>query len=216
MFSCHSPKRLGRPSRDEAERISDHVLDTAARLFAERGYAATSIAAIASAAKVGKHTVYRRYPDKSDLFRAVVHRKADQILIGGLEDRTEPRSNLEALRALAHRAALAAVSPDMLSIYQLTVGEAKQFPELASIVMRVEGDRLIGRIAELVAGAQADGDLADGDPVFIARFLIDGVTSFLFHHCLAGQPFTLEEVAAHVDQSWRLFLHGAAARPLSE
>lgn len=212
MFSCPTNRKLGRPSRDEAERISDHVLDTAARLFAERGYAATSIAAIAAAAKVGKHTIYRRYPDKSDLFRAVVRRKADQILTGGLSDGAEPGAAIEQLRLLVHRAAIAAVSPDMLSIYQLTVAEATQFPELASIVMRVEGDRLIGRVAELVEGAQRDGELTPGDPVFIARFLVDAVTSYLFHHCLAGQPFTLDEVGEHVEKSWQLFLRGAAAR----
>jgi AcrR family transcriptional regulator len=212
MFSCPNTRKLGRPSRDEAERISDHVLDTAARLFAERGYAATSIAAIATAARVGKHTIYRRYPDKSDLFRAVVHRLADRILTGEVDGQTDPGSHLDQLHALVHRAAMAAVAPDMLSIYQLTVSEARQFPELASIVMRVEGDRLIGRLAELIAGAQADGALAPGDPTFVARFLIEGVTSYLFHHCLAGQPFTHVEVRDHVEQSWQLFLHGAAGR----
>lgn len=212
MLSLQDPRKLGRPSRDQAERISDHVLDTATRLFGERGYAATSIAAIAAAAKVGKHTIYRRYPDKRDLFRSVVRRKAEEILVG--DEMHEPAAGpLDTLQALMHRAAKAAVSPDMLAIYRMTVGEARQFPELASIVMRIEGDRLVAHIAALIAAAQRRGELAEGDPEFIARFLIDGVTSFLFHHALAGQAFTGADVTEHVERCWQLFLRGAAPRP---
>lgn len=212
MFSCSTTRRTGRPSRDEADRISTTVIETAARLFAERGYAATSIAAIASEARVGKHTIYRRYPDKSDLFRAVVHRLADQVLAGDVADQPAELSHLDQLHALVHRAAHAAVSPQMLAMYRMSVAEGQHFPELAAIALRVEDDRFIGHLAELIAGAQAAGDLAPGDPAFIARFLVAGVTGYLFEYCLAGHDVPPEDVETHVERSWRLFLHGAAEK----
>lgn len=211
MLSCPNIRRLGRPSRDEADRISDTVIDTATRLFAERGYAATSIAAIASEARVGKHTIYRRYPDKSDLFRAVIQRLADQVLSDEPEETGEGLSSLSRLHALVHRAAQVALAPNMLAIYRMTIAEGQHFPELSDIALRVENDRFISRLSELIAGAQEEGALGPGEPAFIARFLIAAVTGYLFEYCLAGNSVTPEETADYVERSWALFLHGAGA-----
>jgi AcrR family transcriptional regulator len=48
------------------------VLDAAEELFTDPGYAATAIDAIASRAGVTKGAVYHHFPDKAQLFRAVV------------------------------------------------------------------------------------------------------------------------------------------------
>src|SRR5258708_39045543 len=60
----------GRPTREEALRRDARLLDVATILFMERGFARTSIGAVAEATRVSKPTVYARYHDKRDLFAA--------------------------------------------------------------------------------------------------------------------------------------------------
>ena len=60
MKSAHD-KRIGRPQQREAQALIARILETAARLFKEQGYAATSIEQIASLSGSGKQTIYRRF-----------------------------------------------------------------------------------------------------------------------------------------------------------
>ncbi|MEY8013750.1 TetR/AcrR family transcriptional regulator [Mycobacterium servetii] len=57
-----------------AEQTRQALLDAAAAAFAERGFAATSIADIAATARVTKGAVYHHFPDKRALFEAVLNR----------------------------------------------------------------------------------------------------------------------------------------------
>jgi AcrR family transcriptional regulator len=65
----------GRP-RDEAlqSRRRGEILDAAAPLFAERGFANTDVQVLADLLQVGKGTIYRYFPSKADLFLATVER----------------------------------------------------------------------------------------------------------------------------------------------
>ena len=62
----------GRPTRAEAERRHAALLETAMRLFLERGYEPVSVEEIAKQAGVAKRFFYARYADKSALFVAAV------------------------------------------------------------------------------------------------------------------------------------------------
>ncbi len=61
-------RRLGRP-RDA--RVDAAVIDATRSLLAERGFAATTVEAIATRAGVGKATIYRRWPTREALLVAV-------------------------------------------------------------------------------------------------------------------------------------------------
>src|SRR6201999_199640 len=63
---------MGRPSREEAERIGDAILDAATEMFLAEGYGATSIEALAQRLRISKRTFYHRFKDKAELFEAVV------------------------------------------------------------------------------------------------------------------------------------------------
>src|SRR5262245_10111077 len=68
-------KKMRRPSDETlwASRQSE-ILDTAARLFAEHGYAETDTQLLADELGVGKGTLYRYFPSKQRLFLAAVDR----------------------------------------------------------------------------------------------------------------------------------------------
>jgi AcrR family transcriptional regulator len=203
-------RRLGRPSREDALRLSDQVLAAAARLFAERGYAATSIAAVASEARVGKHTIYRRFPDKAELFRAVVQEKGNELL--GLDDTAEPAPGqaLAMLRRQVERVARAIATPDCLWIYRLIVAEGERFPELRGIIMKYDEDPLADRCGYLIARCQQEGSLGPGDPTDLANILLDLVATSLLHRRLASDETIGDaQVDAALERGWRFFLRGA-------
>jgi AcrR family transcriptional regulator len=62
------------------ERRRPLVMDAALRLFVEHGYRGTSMEGIAAAAGVTKPVVYRCYPNKQELFRALLEREEQRLL----------------------------------------------------------------------------------------------------------------------------------------
>src|SRR2546423_10220421 len=67
--------RGGRPTKSAAIERDQRLIDVATRLFLDRGYDATSLDAVAEAARVSKPTVYARYGDKRGLFAEVLRRE---------------------------------------------------------------------------------------------------------------------------------------------
>jgi AcrR family transcriptional regulator len=62
----------GAPITDRGRRTRDNLLDAGRRVFEERGYVATRMSDIASAAGVSHGTVYTWFDDKEALLRAIV------------------------------------------------------------------------------------------------------------------------------------------------
>lgn len=60
---------VGRPRNPNVDRA---ILDAAQDLLLERGYAGTTVAAVAERARCGKSAIYRRWPGKADLVVAAV------------------------------------------------------------------------------------------------------------------------------------------------
>lgn len=59
---------MGRPTLEESRELGEQVIKAALALFLEKGYDATSMEGIASAAGISKRTLYARYTDKRTLF----------------------------------------------------------------------------------------------------------------------------------------------------
>jgi AcrR family transcriptional regulator len=72
------PATTQRAERVDAQRNRQNVLETADRLFAERG-AAVSLNEIATAAGVGAGTVYRHFPTKDALLATVLDQRLGQL-----------------------------------------------------------------------------------------------------------------------------------------
>lgn len=68
-------RKRGRPVDDELwDRRREEILDAAAQLFAEWGYAGADTQELADRLGVGKGTIYRYFPSKRDLFLATADR----------------------------------------------------------------------------------------------------------------------------------------------
>ena len=76
MISPTATRTAGRLRSSEADQA---ILQTTLRLLVEQGYDAMSMEGVASAAGVGKTTIYRRYPGKRELVVAAVSSLAASV-----------------------------------------------------------------------------------------------------------------------------------------
>lgn len=106
------PRR--RPTQERAKATREHILDTAARLFGERGIAATSTNRIAAEAGLSIGTVYRYFSDRSVMVEELLQRLLDSI----------ERRFTQRLSTLRHESFEAVVSDILHSITDELVGNA--------------------------------------------------------------------------------------------
>lgn len=108
----------------------DRILAVAAGLFAKHGFNGISTRDIAASAGVREVTVYRHYPTKRDLYRAVLESELSKIHLRG--------------DALAHIAAAPDISSVVNRIYGLIATMLGQSPELIRLIqftsLEVSGD----------------------------------------------------------------------------
>lgn len=125
-------RRRGRPSRAEAERRVQHLLDVAAAVFIEEGYHAATMEGIAQAAGFWKQAIYQRYGDKRTLFAAVVKRLAE------LQPEKFPKDDdlplEEGLQRRVRYMLNATLEPEGQAVYKLFIRNGHHFPELVAII----------------------------------------------------------------------------------
>ena len=119
----------GRP-RDLLKR--DAILDAATELFYERGFAATSMEAVAERAGVSKMTVYSHFPDKPALLEASFERNIGAIRLPELSDGADLPASLETLVAFGERLVAFLTRPEIVKGGRLMAAAAADHPALAA------------------------------------------------------------------------------------
>ena len=139
-----------RPLRRDAERNRQRILQTAHRVFADRGLD-VSLDEIAQHADVGVGTVYRRFPTKEALVEALFEQRLQAVVAVGREALADP-DPWRGLITFFERAS------DMLAndrgLREVTLGTRYGREHVSDL-----RDSLQPIVTELVARAQADGRL---------------------------------------------------------
>lgn len=118
----------GRPRREDSERKIAQLLDRAAEMFAQEGYARTSMAALAEAAEIGKPTIYAHFGSKSKLFAMVVAHILDNHLVA--VESVEAEDAEVALKKQLSSILASSLEPMFLGLFRLLLSEAHKFPEI--------------------------------------------------------------------------------------
>jgi AcrR family transcriptional regulator len=137
-----------RPLRADAQRNHDRIIAAAGDAFAEHGLEA-SMEEIARRAEVGPATLYRRFPGKQELLRAVLDARLSEIepLIAAAAAQEDSWQGLLA----GMRALLDAQARNMALVQVLA-----QAGEL-TMLKRELGERIFEPLGALFVRAQADG-----------------------------------------------------------
>lgn len=138
--------------RADAERNRTKILETAARLFAERG-AEVTLNEIAHEAGCGVGTVYRRFPDRGSLLEALSEQKLEWVE-GTIAAVAALPTVRETFRQLMMGAAEARASDRGLF--------AVLFPENSSTEVGAQFFRLLHSWDDLVERARAEGIVRPG------------------------------------------------------
>jgi AcrR family transcriptional regulator len=158
----------GRPTRDQASALADHIVDAATRLITKNGYQATSIDAIAREAGVAKRTLYSRFAAKEDLLVAVLRRLVNDVVPALRID--EQRAPLKArLEAFGADLLDCSSGPTATAWRRLIMAELVHVPDLAALVRRETVDIIDGFVGDLLQDAVDRGELPAIDIPFAAR-----------------------------------------------
>lgn len=198
----------GRPKSrsDEAER--ERITAGALGLFLASGYAGTTMDAVAARCGVSKRTLYRLFPGKTDLFRAMVadHRRSMLALPRATAD--EPLD--EALAAIFRLDIDAAQDQGRMAFVLLAVAEAERFPEIGE-ALRLEGaDASRRMLASWLETQQQAGRLRPFPPEAAARMLMDMIFSVQARRFPGDRELDRAERITHARQCIDLFLNGLA------
>jgi AcrR family transcriptional regulator len=203
-------RRGGRPSRADAEKLVDRIVDAATELFFTLGYGATTIEAVARRARVSKRTFYHRFDDKPALFSAVVQRTIKRLRPPADVPLLQGKNLAETLRRLANLVLRAALSPPAIALHRLIVAESSRFPDLAAIVTHQgASEEAIRLISGVLEGEARAGNLTLDSPTFAAQQFLHMIIAVPQRRAMGlGMPMTAADVDAWARDVVNLFLNG--------
>lgn len=206
--------RGGRPTKQAAEELGQLILDTAARLFSEQGFAATTMEQVAGACGAGKDTIYRRYPSKAALFTALMDQLRARVVAEMEAAMSGDGEPLERLRAYARKMLAINLRPELMALNRVALAEA--VPAGGVHAPAAGDDPLMIRFASLVREAQAKGQIAAGDPLFIAEQILYATSIKPMIRTMLGDPHfaDLDRQERYFMQAWDIALSGLARRPM--
>jgi AcrR family transcriptional regulator len=153
----------------------DEILAIAAQLFAERGFAATTVREIADASGILSGSLYHHFDSKESMVDELVHEMLDRVLAADRRIVAAGDAPEVALRALVHEA-FAAIATDRATV-AVMVNEWNlfvTFPRFAYLRdIEEETERLWVSVIE--RGAESGAFRRDLDPWMLYRMMRDSI-----------------------------------------
>jgi TetR/AcrR family transcriptional regulator len=190
----------------------EQILEAAAALFARRGFAGTTTREIAAAVGVSETLLFRHFPTKEQLYRAILE---SRVPAAGLERwfaklrRIADTRDDEALFSTIATDILRSYH-DQLTYHRLVLFASLEENELAGIAHAKHTMPLGAFLREYVVQRQAEGAFRRMRPEALVQVLLSIPAQFAQWKALGVNPFGLSErdVAAQV----RTILHGCLER----
>ncbi len=194
------------------------IIDAAIAAFLERGYDSVTMDAIAEASSVSKQTVYAHFRNKEALFVGLV-----ETMTRSAGDRVHlehPRATSHAelravLRDTLRRQLDIVLTPPLLRLRRLVIGEHTRFPSLGKALAEEGPQRAIRNLGSMLADAHTDGLLHVPNPTVAATQLNWLVMGGPINDAMLIGDDTIptpRQRTSHLDRCLDLFLAGYAPR----
>lgn len=205
---------LGRSAR---KRVA--ILSAATDVFLEGGYLGTNVDAIAAGSGVSKQTVYKHFGSKEALFIAIVASMTSDA--GDLVVRETPEPDDSAdlagyLRAYADKQLTVVLTPRLMQLRRLVIGEVSRFPDLAKVLYERGPQRALTRLTAVFERLAARGLLTIEDPSVAASHFNWLIMADPLNRAMLLGDDAIPAAAAlrrHVAEGVRVFLAAYATRP---
>ena len=205
-------RRAGRPDQQASEELARHIIATAARLFIDQGYAATSLEQVAAAAGCGKQTLYRRFASKEGLFTEVINSQGHKLLVIAEAAETTCSDPIEALNESCRLLFDFALQPDMVRLHRILVAEVGRFPNLGEFVLESCMGPFNALLKRQLQASVDAGRFQTVDLELTHALMTSVMTGWPIQHALLGRaPFETPQARdAYFEAAWSLFIRGAA------
>jgi AcrR family transcriptional regulator len=141
---------------NRSDRKRRAILDAATEVFLRHGYLGTNMDEVATLSGVSKQTIYKHFSSKEALFVEIVSsmtNAAGDTVHNDIETLDDP-ARLEAfLVDYAQRQLTVVLTPRIMQLRRLVIGEVGRFPELARVLYERGPKRALGMLATLFATA---------------------------------------------------------------
>lgn len=183
-----------------AARRRARLVDIAREAFFRDGYGATSMSGIAAIAGGSKTTLWTYFPSKEELFAAVCDDLCERYgrALTVPIDPGEPIA--DQLRLFGSALLDTVLSPPMINLQRLVIGEAARFPEMARLFFERGPARGKSRLAAMVSEAMKRGELRTADPALAASQFVGLLQARSWHWLLLGlvEEYSTDERGAEV------------------
>jgi AcrR family transcriptional regulator len=183
-------------SRSERRRqeTADRIAEAAARLFGERGFAATTVSDICERADVARQTFFNHFASKQELVEELARRGHD-FYLEALEAATREGRNTAERLALLFR-----------GIHESSAAMGPMHRDLVSEVVRaihgpsdpVRMGSLQRALEKLLRRGRAEGDVSRQHPLEDQVTLVFGAQQYLTFQWLHGTDFPIAERSARL------------------
>jgi AcrR family transcriptional regulator len=203
IIQCADPATLRRKA----------FIDAARSAFFCHGYAGTTMSSIASAVGGSKTTLWTYFPQKEDLFSAVVD---DIVVQYGQALSIELPLNEDVMTVLRRFATVlmdTLLSEPIIALYRLVTSEAERFPHLAEL-FHARGPRLgKARLARYLEQKMKQGALRRGNAMIAVQQFTGLCQSGVYQKALLGlaggqdrrqRAMDIDAALDSFERAWRL------------
>lgn len=166
-----------------AEDRREQIIEVAVRLFSQKGFRGTTTKEIAMAAGVNEAIIFRHFATKSDLYTAIMDRKACsaeiQAMQNALKEAMEAGDDRQVFETLAFHA-LEFHERDDAAI-RLLFYSALEGHELADMIFRNHISKTQRQLADYVRKRIADGAFRRVDPMIAVRGFMGMIINHVMH-----------------------------------
>ena len=203
----------GRPQVRPDDETRQIIYEAARHEFADGGYAATSIEAVARRAGVSTRTLYRLIPNKASLFDGMVTDRLDRTLASVDLNAIDHAEIEEALYAALMACAELTLDEEVIALQRMVLQEAGKFSDIAGMFYRNGIQRITAALADWLRVQQKRG-LIDLDDIEEAAGMLLGMVASAPRRAamFGGVPLPpRSQIEARVRRCAALFLRGCQA-----
>jgi len=203
----------GRRQRRRLEN-ADRLLAAARQLFAQQGFAATTVEAITEAADLGKGTFFNHFPSKEHVFLALVEKQVGKLAAAA--QGYDPQASIrEQVRRVAHQIAAEWRHSQWLlrTMFATLLGSAELTAALQSLLTRGRG-HMVALMREGQRRGELRRDISAADLIRTVQQVMLGTQ--LIWSLQPPERGRLPDLLARIDQAldllWAGLQSGAASR----
>ena len=203
----------GRPQVRPDDETRQIIYEAARHEFADGGYAATSMEAVARRAGVSTRTLYRLIPNKASLFDGMVTDRLDRTLASVDLNAIDHAEIEEALYAALMACAELTLDEEVIALQRMVLQEAGKFSDIAGMFYRNGIQRITAALADWLRVQQMRG-LIDLDDIEEAAGMLLGMVASAPRRAamFGGVPLPpRSQIEARVRRCAALFLRGCQA-----